>query len=223
MAGLQLAEHRTGGDPLRRPAPTARRAHSWSATRQDGRSTPAADLPAHPRRPRCPGRGVHRLTGCPGEVDTAMSAVPVRRRGVEHSHHIRARAQRPVQPLPVGRGGGRQDDRSYRQGDPSHQPSSPRRIEAAPGPGADLWIIRSVWKKHPRTACKLLSAARLSGLTSRVCATTRFQQGRIRMPAVSLRTHRDGSGNQQAPGLGVTRRCASTDNKEGQATTLWLL
>jgi small subunit ribosomal protein S2 len=32
------------------------------------------------------------------------------------------------------------------------------------------------------------------------------------MPAVSFS---DESGNQQAPGLGVTRRCASTDNKEG--------
>src|ERR1700704_5130057 len=31
-----------------------------------------------------------------------------------------------------------------------------------------------VWKKHPCPACKLLAAARLSGLTSRVCTTARF-------------------------------------------------
>ena len=229
MAGLQLAEHRTGGDPLAGPH-----------RRQDGliAGPQPARMGDRHQRPTCQltredhgarRRGVHRLTGCPGEVDTPMSAVPVWRRGVEYSHNIRTRPQRPLQPLTVGRGGCRQDDRGHRQGDPSHTPSSPLRRRTAPGPGADLWITRSVWKKHPRTACKLLSAARLSGLTSRVCATTRFNKvvsgcrrsrselsGRVRQPAVTrARRHPTLRVNRQQRGHGHYG-CCNHETAAGQ-------
>ena len=39
--------------PAARDAPTARPAHSWCAGRQDERSTPAVDPPAHQRTPQC--------------------------------------------------------------------------------------------------------------------------------------------------------------------------
>ena len=66
-----------------------------------------------------------------------------------------------------------------------------------------------LWTKHLLEPCKLLPAARLRGLTSRVCARPlEFATACRAVPR-----SRTGPASQQAPGPGFTRRRATTDNE----------
>jgi hypothetical protein len=60
-------------------------------------------------------------------------------------------------------------------------PSSASRRRFEKGAGVHLGISRPVWTKHLLARCKLISAIRISGLTSRACAAAPFLQGCIRV------------------------------------------
>src|SRR5258708_4884483 len=74
-----------------------------------------------------------------------------------------------------------------------------------------------VWKKHPCPACKLLAAARLRGLTSRVCTTTRFVKV---VPGCRRSRFRTGPATSKAPGPGLPRRRATTDKRRPSHITM---
>jgi hypothetical protein len=102
VARLEFAEYGARVDPL---ADAHRRPHRLVA-----RPQPAGMGDRHQRaagqftceddssRSRC----VYRLARRCGQVDTAMTALPVRRRGVEYPHNSRLRSQWPIQPPAVG-------------------------------------------------------------------------------------------------------------------------
>ncbi len=77
---------------------------------------------------------------------------------------------------------------------------------------AHLGINELVWTKHLLARCKLTFAIRVSGLTSRACTAAPFFQGRMPMPGGPDSETPIGSGMQQTPGPGITRRRATTDN-----------
>jgi hypothetical protein len=82
-----------------------------------------------------------------------------------------------------------------------------------------LWMAAAVWKKHLYPACTLLGAARLSGLTSRVCTTARFVRA---VPGCRRSRFRTGpaTSRHQGPASPDAGRQPTT---EGRATSLWLL
>ena len=186
MAGGQLAEHRSRGDQLPRPHRRARPARSWSAARRGGRSTPPAGRPARPANTTVPRpRGVHRL---------ARRLRPGRRRGGRAANSATAR-RTPAQPLvaaatasPAGRRRPAPAARTASATAASH--TRVRRIRPAQRVCDAIGKARAVtwgsalrlWTKHLLGPCKLISAIRTSGLTSRACTAAPFLQGRIRMP-----------------------------------------
>src|SRR5882757_7044225 len=109
-------------------------------------------------------RGIDRLARTARQVDPAMAAVPVRRRGVEGSHHRRWRSQWPLQAGRIAAGREYADQRrgQDRRG-PSHLVSSRRHRQTGQP---------ALWTKHLAEACKLLCAARNYRLTSRVCTAS---------------------------------------------------
>ena len=175
MARPQHAEHRPARQRAARGAPTRAPARSWCAGRPDGRPTPADGPRARRRRPPCPPR--RRTTGCPadrGQVDAAVAALPIRRRRVEGPHHRRPRPQRPVQPAR------RRPAPAPPTPGPATRITVTMRIRPAqriapsggqPRPPSWGWPLRW-WAKHPWAACKLSTAARMRGLTSRVWHAT---------------------------------------------------
>ncbi|VEG43157.1 Uncharacterised protein [Mycolicibacterium flavescens] len=178
MSGFQHADHRLRVDAL---SPHDRRPDRFIAGPQTAGVGDRDDRP--PRQLTredhgAVGRREHTLAGCARQVDTAMPGRPVRLGRVESPGHLWARPQRPGQPGAFGRDGSRPDQpghqRDASQRDQSHHPSSAGAARLAPEGDPHLWTAGSAWKKHPCAGCKLLTAARLRGLTSRVCTRDPF-------------------------------------------------
>ncbi len=184
MAGSQPAQRRARRDQLP-PAHTPRSpARSWSAARPDGPPTPPADRPGRRRRPPCP---LRRHT----PADLAIR--PGRRRGARAASSAMAR-RIPAEPQV---GAATASPAGHRRPAPA-PPTRPRGAQSplrsricpaqrfAARSGRDgsvhLGISPPVWTKHLLARCKLKSAIRISGLTSRACAAAPFLQGCIRMP-----------------------------------------
>ena len=173
MPGQQFADHRPRGQQLADPHACLHRLLAGVQTtrvRQRDHLSAGQHPGVHHRRGT---RRVHRLSRGARQVHPAVAAVPVRRRGVEGSHHRRRRPQRPPQAGCVTASRERADQRRGQdRRRPSHLISSPRHRQTGQP---------ALWTKHLLNPCKLLCAACISGLTSRVC-TAAPTWGRNRMP-----------------------------------------
>ena len=216
MSRGQLAERRARRHQLPRPHRRPQPARSWSAGRRGGPPTPrpTGELPGEHHRPRpC---GIHRLARHSGQVNAAMPALPVRRWRVEQPHNRRSGPQRPVQPAAIGLRGRRARHRDHQRSPP---PCAYAQLSASP-PGmeaADTAHLGIEQSRCGQSTCwhgvnsDLQFAS--SGLTSRACAAAPLSsQGCIRVPGGPEWRTPLGSGTQQTPGPGITRRRAATDN-----------
>src|SRR4051812_4626278 len=193
VTGDQHTDRAAGIDQLPRPNRGAHRfiGRAQPARMGDRHQGPARQVAGEDDGAR--GRRVHRLPRGPGEVDAAMSAIPVGRRGVERPEHAGSWAQRPIQPTAGGghRGGGEDAEADQRR-DESHHRSSPPRTADGKGVQGHLWTNRALWiaawTKHACQRCKLSPAICISGLTSRARIATPLSQGRTRMPVGPVAT-----------------------------------
>jgi hypothetical protein len=184
MPGQQFTDRRSCGHRLSGPYRGPDRLITGVQTARVGQRhhLAAGQRPGVHHRRRA--RGIDRLARTARQVDPAMSAVPVGRRGVEGSDHRRRWPQRPLQADRIAAGRECADQRrgQDRRG-PSHLVSSPRHRRTGQP---------ALWTKHLAEACKLRCATRSYELTSRVCTASPVPLG-VRTACRAVPSN-DGSG-----------------------------